>query len=156
MKASLGTVLCAVDFSADSEAALLWSSSQAERDSARLVVLHVVHDPASSPGFYHKPGGDWPRPMEDVAEEMFGEFISGVRGRNPEANGLKRIETILVSGLPSSRIVEVAEEIGANHIVVGSRGRTGLPHIMLGSVAERVAQISQVPVTVVKAGSKAA
>jgi nucleotide-binding universal stress UspA family protein len=56
-----------------------------------------------------------------------------------------------VTGLPSGRICEVADEIGAGLVVVGSRGRTGLPHVMLGSVAERVAQIASAPVTVVKA-----
>jgi nucleotide-binding universal stress UspA family protein len=144
-------VLCAVDFSADSEAALLWAAAQAERDDARLVVLHVVHDPASSPGFYRKPGAEWLRPMEDVAREMFAEFMDGVRERNPDARGLVGAETMLVDGLPSGRIREIADEIGAGLVVVGSRGRTGLPHIMLGSVAERVAQIVGAPVTVVKA-----
>jgi nucleotide-binding universal stress UspA family protein len=66
------------------------------------------------------------------------------------------METMLVSGLPSGRITEVANEIGADLIVVGSRGRTGLPHVMLGSVAERVVQIARTPVTVVKAGPETA
>ena len=145
-----GPVLCAVDFSADSEAALLWAAAQAEREDARLVVLHVVHDPASSPGFYQEPGADRLRPMEEVAAEMFAAFLDDVRRSNPEAPGLGRIETRLVTGLPSGRICEVAAEIGARLVVVGSRGRTGLPHIMLGSVAERVAQIAEAPVTVVK------
>ncbi len=143
-------ILCAVDFSPDSEAALLWAAAQAEREDARLVVLHVVHDPASSPGFYRKPDAEWLRPMEDVAREMFAEFLEGVRERNPDAPGLARVETMQVDGLPSGRICEVADEIGAGLVVVGSRGRTGLPHVMLGSVAERVAQIAAAPVTVVK------
>jgi nucleotide-binding universal stress UspA family protein len=143
-------ILCAIDFSADSEAALLWAAAQAEREDARLIVLHVVHDPASSPGFYRKPNAEWLQPMEEVAAEMFAEFLADVRTRNPEVAGLARIETRLVTGLPSGRISEVAAEVGAGHVVVGSRGRTGLPHIMLGSVAERVAQIAGPPVTVVK------
>ncbi|TDE33260.1 universal stress protein [Antarcticimicrobium sediminis] len=144
-------VLCAVDFSIDSEAALLWAAAQANRDSARLVVLHVVHDPASSPGFYRKPDAGWLQPMEEVAREMFTEFLDAVRARHPEADGLARAETMIVVGLPSGRICEVADEIGAGLVVVGSRGRTGLPHVMLGSVAERVAQIAVSPVTIVKA-----
>jgi nucleotide-binding universal stress UspA family protein len=144
-------VLCAVDFSIDSEAALLWAARYAEREDVRLVVLHVVHDPAASPGFYHKPEAGWLRPMEDVAQAMFVEFLDGVRKRNPEAVGLGRIETMLRTGLPAGRITEAADEIGAGLLVVGSRGRTGLPHILLGSVAQRVTQISAAPVTVVKA-----
>jgi PiT family inorganic phosphate transporter len=144
-------VLCAVDFSADSEAALLWAAAQAQRSGAPLAVLHVVHDPASSPGFYRKPDEGWLRPMEEVAGEMFTEFMEGMRARHPEAAGLAGAERILVDGLPSGRICEIADRIGAGQVVVGSRGRTGLPHVMLGSVAERVAQVCAVPVTVVKA-----
>ena len=144
-------ILCAIDFSDDSEAALLWAAAQAEREDAPLVVLHVVHDPAGNPGTYRRPSADWLEPIEEVAEEMFGEFLDGVLKRNPAAPGLARIaETKLESGLPSGRICEVADEIGARHVVVGSRGRTGLPHVMLGSVAERVAQLAAPPVTVVK------
>jgi len=145
------TILCAVDFSADSEAALLWACEQANRDDGRLVVLHVVHDPASSPGFYRKPDGDWLRPMDEVAREMFQEFLAEFRNQHSETPSVERIETKVVSGLPSGRIVEVAAAVAADQIVVGSRGRTGLPHVMLGSVAERVVQIAKPPVTVVKA-----
>jgi len=144
-------ILCAVDFSDDSEAALLWAAAQAEREEAPLVVLHVVHDPAASPGTYSEPGAERVRPMVEVGEELFAKFLDGVRERNSGAPGLARIEgTRLETGLPSGRICEVADEIGARLVVVGSRGRTGLPHVMLGSVAERVAQIAAAPVTVVK------
>ncbi len=144
-------ILCAVDFSDDSEAALLWAAAQAEREGAPLVVLHVVHDPAASPGTYSEPGAERVRPIDEVGEELFAKFLDGVLNRNPEAPGLGRIEeTRLETGLPSGRICEVADEIGARLVVVGSRGRTGLPHVMLGSVAERVAQMAAAPVTVVK------
>lgn len=144
-------ILCAVDFSKDSEAALRWAAAEAARDGARLVALHVVHDPASSPGFYRRPGGDWLRPMEDAAKEMFAEFIDVFRAGSGGLAEPGRIETMLVTGLPPGRIAEVAEQIGADLVVVGSSGRTGMPHVMLGSVAQRVAQIAKVPVTVVKA-----
>ena len=88
--------------------------------------------------------------MADVAADMMGEFLERVRGRHPGAVIAPDVETRLVQGLPASRIVEVAREIGAELIVLGSRGRTGLPHIMLGSVAERVVQTAPMPVTVVK------
>lgn len=144
-------ILCAVDFSKDSEVALLWAAGQADRAGARLVVLHVVHDPASSPGFYHQSGADRLRPMEDLAREKLAGFLADVRKRHPQAAGLGTVEPRLVTGLPPGRICEVAAEIDAGQVVVGSRGLTGLPHIMLGSVAERVAQMARAPVTVVKA-----
>ncbi len=143
-------VLCAVDFSPDSRAALRWACRQAELTGAPLTVLHVVHDPAASPGFYRYPDAQWLQPMTEVAEEMMADFLAEARRDDPDSVPLRDAETRLVPGLPPGRIVEVAEAIGAGLIVVGSRGRTGLPHILLGSVAERVAQTSEVPVVVVK------
>jgi len=150
-----GPILCAVDFSADSRAALSWACRQAELMETALVVLHVVHDPASSPGFYRKIEGDWIHPMATVAKEMMDEFLAAARAAEPDRAKLASADSRLVSGLPAGRTVEMAEAIGAELIVVGSRGRTGLPHILLGSVAERVAQTSPVPVVVVKAPDKA-
>ena len=146
-----GPILCAVDFSDDSRAALLWACSQAELTDAALVVLHVVHDPASSPGFYRQVDEDWLRPMTGVAEEMMEEFLADVRASAPGRAKLGTAQGRLVSGLPAGRVIEVAESVGASMIVVGSRGRTGLPQILLGSVAERIAQTAAVPVVVVKA-----
>ncbi len=144
------TILCAVDFSPDAEAALLWSCAQAKLAGARLLLLHVIHDPAASPGFYQRPDESWLRPLADVGREMLHEFLERLRQENPDEGRLKGLETRLVTGLPAGRIVEVANEVDAMLIVVGSRGRTGLPHILLGSVAERVVQTASMPVVVVK------
>jgi nucleotide-binding universal stress UspA family protein len=146
-----GPVLAAVDFSEDSHAALAWAGEYARLTKAKLMVLHVAHDPAASPGFYRQMGDEWLRPMVEVAEEMMAEFLEAMRKAHPDLGPLQTATTRLVSGLPAGRIVEVAEEVAAPLVVVGSRGRTGLPHILLGSVAERVVQTAVVPVVVVKA-----
>ncbi len=143
-------VLVAVDFSEDSKLAVVWAARQAKLEDAPLLILHVVHDPAASPGFYRRVDEEWLRPMFEVAEEMMAEFLKEMRNEIPDLQELSDVEPKLVSGLPPGRIVEVAEAIGALLIVIGSRGRTGLPHILLGSVAERVAQIASVPVLIVK------
>lgn len=143
-------LLVAVDFSEDSREALVWASRQAEQTGSPLVILHVVHDPAASPGFYRRPGEDWLRPMVEVAEQMMAEFLADMKQSHPELKALAAAETKMVSGLPPGRIVETAEAVGAALIVVGSCGRTGLPYIMLGSVAQRVAQTARVPVVIVK------
>lgn len=146
----MSTILCAVDFSRDSEAALLWACRQTKLTGGRLVLLHVVHDPASSPGFYRDIPGDWLRPMVDVAEEMMVDFLARMRAQDTEHVIPSEMETRLVPGLPASRVVEIAGQEQAELVVVGSRGRTGLTHILLGSVAERVVQTAPMPVTVVK------
>jgi len=143
-------ILCAVDFSLDSRAALLWACNQAELTDVPLIILHVVHDPAASPGFYRQLPKDQLRPMEEIAQEMMDEFLTEVRAENPTLNRLASASVQMVSGLPPGRIIEVAENLGVSLIVVGSLGRTGLPHVMLGSVAERVVQMAHVPVTVIK------
>ena len=144
-------VLVAVDFSEDSRLALIWAARQAQLEQAPLVILHVVHDPAASPGFYHKPDEDWLRPMTDVAAEMMDEFVDRAKAERPDLPALESASVRLVSGLPPGRIVEFAAAEDASIVVMGSRGHTGLAHVLLGSVAERVVQLSPAPVVVVKA-----
>ena len=79
------------------------------------------------------------------------EFLERLCRDYPEEEALKSVETILVKGIPATRILEIAQSRGARMIVMGSRGRTGLPHLLLGSKAERVVQLSPIPVTIVKA-----
>jgi len=146
-----GAILVAVDFSADSEAALVWACQYANLTGARLLVLHVVHDPGEAPGYYRRLDKDALRPMQDVAAEMLEEFLETMRRNHSEVAKVANLETELVKGIPAPRILETAEHFGANLIVMGSRGRTGLPHLLLGSKAERVAQLSPIPVTIVKA-----
>jgi nucleotide-binding universal stress UspA family protein len=149
-------ILAAVDFSPDSEAALARAVGVARETGARLVVLHVIHDPAASPGTYARDDAEG-RPMrvEDAAAEMLTEHLAAFRERHPELGGFGPIETHLVSGLPATRIVEVADELDARQIVMGSRGRSGVDKLMHGSVAEVVLQKSSIPVTVVKAAAGA-
>jgi nucleotide-binding universal stress UspA family protein len=143
-------ILVATDFSPDSEAALLWACEFAACVDAPVLVLHVVHDPAEASGFYRSEEGEALEPIMDVAERLMLTFLSGMRDANPGVAPLQSATTELVAGLPPGRIVEVAEREGAQLIVIGSRGLTGLSHILVGSVAERVAQLAPMPVVIVK------
>jgi nucleotide-binding universal stress UspA family protein len=144
------TILVAVDFSADSEAAVVWASRYATLIGAELLILHVIHDPGEAPGYYRRSEKDALRPMEDVAKEMLEEFLETVQRKHSEVAEVKELKTGLVRGIPATRILEAAEKADAALIVMGSRGRTGLPHLLLGSKAERVVQMSPIPVTIVK------
>lgn len=143
-------ILVAIDFSEDSKAALLWACRLAECSGAPLTLLHVVHDLASHPGFYHPEKTPRLEPMQDVAESMMEEFLAKVRGEQPDLEPLQTLNLQFVPGLPPSRIVEVAGLLNAGLIVIGSRGNTGLPHRLLGAVVERVAELAVVPVVIVK------
>ena len=142
-------VLVAVDFSKESEAALAWACSYAETIGALLQVLHVIHDPADSPGTYKPENGDLLEPMADVAHTKLAEFLDRVGRDRPDLPGLRNAKTICLPGLPASTILQVAEAQGAQHLVLGRRHRNGLARILRGSVANQGAGDAQLPVTVV-------
>lgn len=144
-------LLVPVDFSPHSEAALVFATHLAATLGTPVVVLHVVHDPGEAPGFYAgKRGPDSLARLEDIAGDMMNEFIAKFGEEHPEWSKLQSTQTVLKVGLPVTRILEVADLIDAGMIVMGSRGRTGLSHVLLGSKAEQVARLSPVPVTIVK------
>jgi nucleotide-binding universal stress UspA family protein len=149
-------ILVPVDFSPCSEEALLYAADLAAALQFPLIVLHVVHDPGQAPGYYAMKGRKKQlRRMEDVAAEMMEEFMLGMKRKHPDHPTLATAETSLVVGLPVTRILETAAKVKAGMIVMGSQGRTGLAHVLLGSKSEQVVRLSPIPVTIVKAKAKA-
>lgn len=140
----------AVDFSGDSRAALAWACAFSDCAGGDLVVLHVVHDPAGQPGYYRENRDKALQTQEQAAAVMLDDFLASVKRDYPELTRLETAEKILLSGLPPGRIVEASERLNAKLIVIGSRGMTGLPHLMQGSVSERVVVLAGRPVVVVK------
>jgi len=154
-KHEVGPILVPVDFSASSESALMHAVELARCLSRPLMVLHVVHDPGSMPGYYSRAlKKKQLSRIEDGAADMLDEFLQRVVAEHHELKKLKQLESMLVKGLPSSRILEVADKLNASMIVLGSMGLTGWKHLLIGSVAEQVVHLAKVPVTVVKAGAK--
>ncbi len=149
-----GAILVAVDFSKDSKAALRWACRYADQVGAEILVLHVVHDPIETPDALDRTETDALRPLEDRATETMEKFTAAFAAANSDLKSAAALKTWLVSGIPETRILEVAEKIDACMLVVGSRGLTGLPHLLLGSKAERLAQLSPRPVTIVKGGQE--
>ena len=146
------TLLVAVDFTTWSEKAFVFASELAEKIKARLLVLHVIHDPAEAPGFYAQKGKKkkFLQSMEEAAEEMMARFLKKMRKEYPDQVPIQEATPLLVIGTPVTRILEIAKKKKVYMIVVGSHGRTGLSHLLVGSKAERVVQLSTIPVTVVK------
>ena len=152
IKAQSNPILVPVDFSEHSEAALMFASKLTECISCPLIVLHVVHDPGDAPGFYAgRQNIDDLKKMEDIASAMMDDFITRVAKEHPNRASLKNVETMLLVGLPVTRILEAADKLQTSLIVMGSKGRTGLSHILLGSKAEQIVRLSPFPVTIVKA-----
>ena len=146
-------VVIAVDFSDDSKAALEWGMEEAVLRNAPAIILHVVHDPGDAPGYYHKKKKKIILPLTEVAEQLFDEFIDEC---SAEIHALKkkdnqRVRRKLAKGIPVQRILEFSEKCDARMIVMGSRGQTGIKHLLMGSKAEQVAQLAPIPVMIVKA-----
>jgi nucleotide-binding universal stress UspA family protein len=149
----LRPVLVPVDFSSCSKQALLWAARLASFARAPLTVLHVIHETGSQAGFYRKRGAMTKvlQPIECIAEDILREFVDEVF---TEADSWPDTEVrrTLVSGLPATRIIEVAAQQDAGLIVMGTHGRSGLSRLATGSVAARVMTHASVPVTIVKQG----
>lgn len=150
-KAAKQPILVPIDFSPNSEAALLQAAELAEALQAPVSVLHVVHDLSQAPGYNALKGRKKQlRRMEDIAADMAQEYMQEMQKKYPKLSALQSAENLLVVGIPVTRILEAAEKVGARMIVMGSQGRTGLSHIMLGSKAEQVVRLAKIPVMIVK------
>lgn len=144
-------ILVPVDFSNHSQAALIQASRFAEMMPATLVVLHVVHDPGEMPGYYSKlVKKKRATRMQDIAAEAFQEFMDSTIDANPNLDPLLQAERLMVIGLPVTRILEVVDHLDPIMVVMGSQGRTGLKHLVIGSKAAQIVQLCPVPVTIVK------
>ena len=144
-------ILVPIDFSQHSEAALLFASELAQEMPASMMVLHVVHDPGEMPGYYSKlVKKKRVDRIQNIAREVFDEFMGRIVDRHADNKALRKAENLMVIGLPVTRILQVAEKVNPFMIVMGSKGRTGLKHLFLGSKAEQVVQLCPFPVTIVK------
>lgn len=150
-------VLVPVDFSSCSRAALEFAASFIQCVNAPLLVLHVIHDHGNEPGFYRRgPAPAGLRPVADIAREMLEEFVNAVCGDCRDATGSVQPRLLLVSGLPASRIREIALREQAALIVMGTHARSGLARLSSGSVAAEVTRQCDIPVTIVKAAVQGA
>lgn len=136
-------ILCATDFSASAAVALDWASSLARADNAELHVVHAWQLP--EPGALFLPlGGSigMPELAAEVAHEVDVALAKACEGHPVTSR-------VVARGLPDGAIVALAGEIRADLVVVGTQGRSGLAHVLLGSIAERVIRLSPVPVVTV-------
>ena len=137
-------IVCAVDYSECAHRALGWALEQAKRVEAELHLVHVYQMPAyAMPDGAHLGGPDLLRALAEGAEEIMRQLIE----KNAAA-GVVLVPHVM-EGAPHTQIVHVADEIGAQLIVMGTHGRSGLTRLLIGSVAARVLRISTVPVVAV-------
>lgn len=135
----ISTFLCPVDFSAASDGALRYAVALAARAGASIHLVHTWQlsayaSPTSELALAFR--ADLERDLEALAQRYSG---SGVV-----------IHRHLRLGVPYQEIAAAASELDADMIIMGTTGKTGIEHFLLGSVAERVVRTATVPVLTVK------
>lgn len=138
------TLLVPHDFSDDAEAALDAAVELARRLGARLHLLHVYQQPVDvlSPYGIAIPPNVGPelRAAAQTRLEKLAERIPDLQ-----------VQVHVAEGPPALAIAETAEALAVDLVVMGTHGRTGLRHLLLGSVAERTMRTAPCPVLTVKA-----
>jgi nucleotide-binding universal stress UspA family protein len=140
-------ICCPIDFSDASRAAMEVAADLARRTGASLVLLHAYPIPG-----YTFPDGSVvasPKMMQELADQAE-KHLDEWRREAERLLGAGRVSAEKVVGEPAAEIVSFARSAGAELVVVGTHGRTGLEHALMGSVAERVVRRAHCPVLTVR------
>jgi nucleotide-binding universal stress UspA family protein len=146
LSAEAKTFLVATDFSTGAKQAAEQAIVLAQNFRGRVVFLHVFDQPSYMVSYVHELGVSLPipPPTPEQMEPEWEDFLSGLQ--------LEKIgwEKSFTEGQAATAIVHHAEQIKADVIVMGTHGRSGLPYILLGSVAEKVARAASCPVLTIR------
>ncbi|MBI5968141.1 MAG: universal stress protein [Deltaproteobacteria bacterium] len=151
----LAKILAPTDFSKFSGFALEWAAYLAVCMKAELILLHVipeeegriVEEIIGEGAIVRIPKGVRQN-VVDERQKMFKEqFNMAVSG---EVQKSLKVEEILKIGNPFLEILKIAKEKEVDLIVMGTHGRTGLAHVFIGSVAEKVVHHAHCPVLTIK------
>ncbi|HUG93822.1 MAG TPA: universal stress protein [Planctomycetaceae bacterium] len=143
----LNRILVPTDFSDHSRAALEYGCAFAERFGAELHLVHVLQDLVGlvpEPGLAFPPPGDYMLELQQSSEQA----LAALPG--PSAPAGLNVERATRQGPPFLEIIRYARETEADLIVMGTHGRSGLAHMLLGSVAEKVVRKAPCPVLTVR------
>lgn len=142
-------ILVPTDFSAASNEAFAFAKKIAERFDASLHLVHAFEDPFTTAAFAAEMYAPLPANLRD---KMLRDIEQRLAERMPpEERNRFRGTTDIITGPPAKAIVEYAETLASDLIVMGTHGRGGMAHLLLGSVAERVVRSAACPVLTVRA-----
>lgn len=149
MNANIRSILVPVDFSEHSSRAVAYAAHLAKQLNASIELLYIVNDPVLAGSWgsevYVPDLTELLTALVTEAETRLAITINGLRDQGLVASKIVR------HGIPERTILE---HVTAGHfdlIVMGSHGRTGLSHALVGSVAERVLRHASCPVLIVTA-----
>lgn len=143
-------ILVPTDFSAYADQALEYAMALAQALQARLTLLHVFHPSPLSVG-------EMPpavlsnalQEMETTAHQRMQATLARVHHAGLQA------DSAIIEGMPLQTILDTAQTRGADLIIMGTHGRTGLTHVLMGSVAEKVVRLAPCPVLVTRGSTDA-
>lgn len=145
LRFKLKKVLVPVDFSEPSRKALHYAKAFAEQFGARLTLLHVVEPLAYPPDFavvpLLPPDAEGPR-----LKELTRHLSALAEGLATEVE----TEALVISGRPWQGVVDHAKASDTDLIILSTHGYTGLKHVLLGSVTEKIVRHAPCPVLVVR------
>jgi nucleotide-binding universal stress UspA family protein len=157
-------ILVPIDYSDHAQQALQWGASLAEKYGATLLLLHVI--PTAVEEVYPEGGGllratpshyEVRAPGQWVAQPIIIDHVDSAQTElhdfavNHLQDAVPRRVHVAV-GQPAAEIVRVAREENVDLVVMGTHGRTGVRHLLLGSVAEDVTRHAPCPVFTVRIG----
>jgi universal stress protein A len=142
-------ILVPTDFSEYADYALDYAIELAQKLQARFTLLHVLYlSPLTvgevPPSVFNQILQD----MENWAQQQMQETLKRVK-----QTGIQ-IDSVILEGTPFQMIIETAESKDVDLIVMGTHGRTGLTHVLIGSVAEKVVRLAPCPVLVTRGTTK--
>jgi nucleotide-binding universal stress UspA family protein len=142
-------ILVATDFSETSDSALDYAIDFAKAVGAKITVAHVYELP-----IYGFPNGAMVATAE-VATQIMTAAQEAMKATGAARAGSGVELTPLVrQGNTSAEVRAIAEEVGADLIIIGTHGRSGLSHALLGSVAEKIVRTSTLPVLTIHGSAR--
>jgi nucleotide-binding universal stress UspA family protein len=139
-------ILVPIDFSASADQALDYAMSLAGKLPARLTLLHVIH---MVPLGLAEGGAPLPHTYIETLEAEVRQSLATYNKRVTDAG--TACEVMVLHGIPFQSIIDVARDEQVDMIIMGTHGRTGLGHLLLGSVAEKVVRLAPCPVLITRA-----
>jgi nucleotide-binding universal stress UspA family protein len=146
---TLKHILVSTDFSPSSSNAIELAITLATQFDAELTLMHVWDLPVYPYMELTVGTADVTASIERAATECLETQLKKVQARLPRA------KSKLMMGLPWQQIVEASKECKADLLVMGTHGRRGIEHALMGSVAEKLVRLSPIPVLTVRASTKA-
>ena len=145
MAIEIRRILVPLDFSDQTPNVLDWAAHLAKQHGGRVILLHAYHLPVEFQqleGAYLPP--DFWSNVKVEAEQSLSRYAEEL-----ERRGIQ-VESVVREGYPATVIVDEAASQSVELIVIGTHGLSGLKHLLLGSIAERVVQRAPCPVLTVK------